>query len=45
MNGQALHAEHLGFEHPATGERLRFTTPLPEDFKAAVEALRDFAGG
>ncbi|HOE65026.1 MAG TPA: RluA family pseudouridine synthase [Candidatus Hydrogenedentes bacterium] len=44
LNGQALHAEHLGFEHPATGERLRFTTPLPEDFKAAVEALRDFAG-
>ena len=38
--GQALHAEHLGFEHPATGERMAYTAPPPEDFAAALEALR-----
>ncbi len=27
----ALHAAHLGFEHPATGRRLRFESPLPDD--------------
>jgi len=29
---QALHAETLGFRHPATGEHLNFTTKPPEDF-------------
>lgn len=29
LNRQFLHAEHLGFRHPATGEQLRFTAPLP----------------
>ena len=27
----ALHAAHLGFEHPATSRRLRFESPLPDD--------------
>jgi 23S rRNA pseudouridine1911/1915/1917 synthase len=40
LNGQALHAEHLGFQHPATSERLHFTAPPPEDFEAALAALR-----
>ena len=26
----ALHAAHLGFDHPVTGRRLSFETPLPE---------------
>src|SRR5690606_28521486 len=30
---QALHAKTLGFEHPVTGEFLRFETPLPEDME------------
>ncbi|MCW5724960.1 MAG: RluA family pseudouridine synthase [Maricaulaceae bacterium] len=30
---QALHAAVLGFDHPATGERLRFETPLPKDLQ------------
>ena len=27
----ALHAAHLGFDHPVTGRRLSFETPLPDD--------------
>ena len=35
-----LHAARLGFRHPATGEDLRFTSPLPERLQAAVEWAR-----
>jgi 23S rRNA pseudouridine1911/1915/1917 synthase len=31
---QALHAETLGFLHPATGERMHFSAPPPADFLA-----------
>lgn len=37
---QALHAATLGFEHPVTGERLEFSSPLPDDMSALIEALR-----
>ncbi|MGV8984980.1 MAG: RluA family pseudouridine synthase [Cypionkella sp.] len=37
---QALHAATLGFDHPVTGERLDFSSPLPEDFQTLVSALR-----
>ena len=37
---QALHAARLGFEHPATGVRLAFEAPLPEDMGELLEALR-----
>jgi 23S rRNA pseudouridine1911/1915/1917 synthase len=30
----ALHAAVLGFDHPRTGERLRFESPLPGEFEA-----------
>jgi 23S rRNA pseudouridine1911/1915/1917 synthase len=40
LEGQALHAERLGFIHPATGERLTFVVPLPPDFQAVLDALR-----
>jgi 23S rRNA pseudouridine1911/1915/1917 synthase len=36
---QALHAYLLGFDHPVTGEPLRFTSPLPPDMQALVESL------
>lgn len=36
---QALHAESLGFAHPMTGEVLRFTAPLPDDFVGVLDAL------
>lgn len=35
---QALHAAILGFEHPISGETLRFETPLPKD----MQRLRKF---
>ncbi len=37
---QALHAAVLGFEHPLTGETLRFESPLPADIEALLAALR-----
>ena len=37
---QALHAAELGFEHPATGETMRFAAPLPPDMAALVEKWR-----
>ncbi|NBN65223.1 RluA family pseudouridine synthase [Microvirga tunisiensis] len=39
---QALHAGLLAFEHPVTGETMTFESPVPEDFKALLEALRKF---
>ncbi len=36
----ALHAALLGFSHPATGERVRFDAPLPDDLSAWIERLR-----
>jgi 23S rRNA pseudouridine1911/1915/1917 synthase len=37
---QALHAATLSFEHPGSGERLSFESPLPEDMQSALLALR-----
>lgn len=37
---QALHAAVLGFEHPATGQRLQFVSPLPLDMAKLLERLR-----
>ncbi|MCK4910643.1 MAG: RluA family pseudouridine synthase, partial [Thermodesulfovibrionales bacterium] len=36
---QMLHAATLGFDHPATGERMNFTAPMPEDMLNAIKAL------
>ncbi|WP_417364239.1 RluA family pseudouridine synthase [Galbibacter sp.] len=40
---QALHAKTLGFEHPVSGEFLRFETPLPEDMEQCLEKWRNYA--
>lgn len=37
---QALHAATLGFEHPVTGEKLEFESPLPDDISNLLNALR-----
>jgi len=37
---QALHAHHLTFEHPTTGESMTFTAPLPDDMRMLLEKLR-----
>jgi 23S rRNA pseudouridine1911/1915/1917 synthase len=36
----ALHAARLGFEHPATGARMTFESPLPEDIESLIARLR-----
>jgi 23S rRNA pseudouridine1911/1915/1917 synthase len=43
LGRQALHAQVLGFAHPAAGQAMRFEAPPPADFVAAVEALRPVA--
>ncbi|MFA9557383.1 RluA family pseudouridine synthase [Evansella sp. AB-rgal1] len=40
IEGQALHAQLLGFEHPRTKEIMTFTAPLPEDMENCLEQLR-----
>lgn len=42
MPRQALHALVLGFDHPATGERLHFESPLPEDMRDVLEKWRRY---
>jgi len=37
---QALHAARLEIDHPVTGARMRFESPLPEDLQAALAATR-----
>ena len=39
MERQALHAETLGFQHPGTGEALRFESDLPPDIKSLKSSL------
>jgi 23S rRNA pseudouridine1911/1915/1917 synthase len=40
MDRIALHARELGFTHPITGERLRFTSPPPPLMTILMEAFR-----
>ena len=39
LDHQALHAETIGFTHPATRERLEFTRPVPPEFQAVLDTL------
>src|SRR5689334_20008538 len=38
LERQFLHAHRLGFEHPASGQRMRFESALPADLAAALQA-------
>ncbi len=40
---QMLHAEFLGFVHPATGVQMEFTSELPQDMLEVIAALRQIA--
>ena len=40
-DGQMLHAEVLEFNHPITGERMRFKTKLPDDMAELKYILED----
>jgi 23S rRNA pseudouridine1911/1915/1917 synthase len=42
---QFLHAAELGFDHPVTGQRLRFQAALPADLAAVAEWARGEDGG
>ena len=39
LGGQALHAYVIGFDHPATAERIRIEIELPKHFKKLMETL------
>lgn len=44
LEGQCLHARELTFVHPATGERMTLSCPLPEYFEDILRKLRESAG-
>jgi len=44
LGRQALHAERLGFEHPASGAEVSFASEPPEDFGNLLKALRSWQG-
>jgi len=37
LEGQFLHAQVLGFQHPSSKEYLEFSSPLPEKLAAFLE--------
>lgn len=39
---QALHARTLGFVHPATGQEMFFSAPIPDDMTAMIERWRTY---
>ena len=39
LNRQALHAAELGFEHPVSGEVLRFKSALPQNLQCLLDEL------
>lgn len=41
LQGQALHAYYLSFEHPRSGKRLEFTVSMPEEMEELVRHLRE----
>ena len=43
LEGQALHANTLGFMHPGTGEFVQYTAEPPEEFTTFVHSLRGIA--
>lgn len=42
FESQALHAHRLTFDHPVSGERMEFTSPLPAEMKEALAFLERF---
>lgn len=40
LKGQCLHAQKIGFIHPATSEYLEFTSDIPETFSTFVNKMR-----
>ncbi|MBK7721693.1 MAG: RluA family pseudouridine synthase [Austwickia sp.] len=40
LERQWLHATHLGFEHPGSGQYVEFSSDYPQDLRVALERLR-----
>lgn len=40
LEGQLLHARTLGFNHPVTGEEMKFTSNIPDYFENVLDILR-----
>jgi 23S rRNA pseudouridine1911/1915/1917 synthase len=43
LNGQALHAKSLGFDHPRTIKPMNFDSKLPDDFKKMLNFLENLS--
>ncbi|TXC92032.1 RluA family pseudouridine synthase [Metabacillus litoralis] len=41
LNGQALHAGILGFEHPRTKKYMEFEAPLPKEFEQVLQDIKN----
>ena len=44
LNGQALHAQTLGFIHPERKKMVKFNSSLPLDFKKMLDLLNNLSG-
>ncbi len=45
IHRQSLHAKELGFEHPTTGEFIKFDSELPTDMQQVIEKWRNYSHG
>lgn len=45
LEGQALHAYRLAFDHPSSGERMTLMAPPPSDFQRVLTALGSRVAG
>lgn len=41
VKGQCLHAKEIGFVHPITGEKMYFTSELPDYFQTVLSRLKE----
>jgi 23S rRNA pseudouridine1911/1915/1917 synthase len=44
LTRQFLHAAKLELKHPVTGEPMQFESPLPEDLRNVLDAMRETSG-
>jgi 23S rRNA pseudouridine1911/1915/1917 synthase len=42
---QALHARTLALDHPTTGKRMHFESPLPADMEQVLNRWRNYLQG
>jgi 23S rRNA pseudouridine1911/1915/1917 synthase len=42
LSRQALHARTLDFDHPVTGKRMSFESPIPDDMSTVIDKWRNY---